>query len=240
MQSKLKKTVKKLLSFDSFLTLFRCEKMTKINILHVAINYIRALESIMETGDAGIQIYGTSVVQSPHLPISPEVEQPCLEKIANKNPIKSINSKKATRTTGQKETGLKRSKNPSSSSSHSSEDSGIHMLEENDEEEEEEDECPDWTQLTSTLELFPVNHRGNMDTLLSSTNIFQPQVHKQNSILQPKDLNSRSNAFDLDLMFNNPLILDTDLNSSFDSLESNHTTQHLVPFEEEDPFQLVF
>merc|ERR1711997_4338 len=50
----------------------KCEKMTKINILHVAINYIRALESIIDTGDAGVHVYGTSVVQSPNLPISPE------------------------------------------------------------------------------------------------------------------------------------------------------------------------
>ena len=45
----------------------RCEKMTKINVLHIAINYIRALESILDTGDAGTQVYGTSIVQSPRL-----------------------------------------------------------------------------------------------------------------------------------------------------------------------------
>merc|ERR1711923_563837 len=66
----------------------RCEKLTKINILHVAINYIRALESILETGDAGIQVYGTSVVQSPNLPLSPECEPPMVEKVA-KNPPKT-------------------------------------------------------------------------------------------------------------------------------------------------------
>merc|ERR1712062_426080 len=65
----------------------KCEKMTKINVLHVAINYIRALESILDTGDAGIHIYGTSVVQSPNLPISPEAEPP-IEKVV-KNPPKS-------------------------------------------------------------------------------------------------------------------------------------------------------
>merc|ERR1712062_712809 len=65
----------------------RCEKMTKINVLHIAINYIRALESILDTGDAGIHIYGTSVVQSPNLPISPEAEPPIEEVV--KNPPKS-------------------------------------------------------------------------------------------------------------------------------------------------------
>jgi len=47
----------------------RCEKMTKINVLHIAINYIRALESILDTGDAGTQVYGTSIVQSPRLSV---------------------------------------------------------------------------------------------------------------------------------------------------------------------------
>ena len=65
--------------------------MTKINVLHVAINYIRALESILDTGDAGIHIYGTSVVQSPNLPLSPEAEPP-IEKVA-KNPPKPQNPK---------------------------------------------------------------------------------------------------------------------------------------------------
>ncbi len=41
----------------------RCEKMTKINVLHVAINYIRALENILDTGDAGVNVFGTAVVQ---------------------------------------------------------------------------------------------------------------------------------------------------------------------------------
>ena len=47
----------------------RCEKMTKINVLHIAINYIRALESILDTGDAGTQVYGTSIIQSPRLSV---------------------------------------------------------------------------------------------------------------------------------------------------------------------------
>ena len=42
--------------------------MTKINILHVAINYIRALENILHTGDAGFNSYGTAIVQSPFMP----------------------------------------------------------------------------------------------------------------------------------------------------------------------------
>ena len=35
----------------------KCEKLTKINILHVTINYIRAMENILTTGDSGVHSY---------------------------------------------------------------------------------------------------------------------------------------------------------------------------------------
>ena len=77
--------------------------------------------------------------------------------------------------------------------------------------------CPDWTELTSTLELIPP--RGNLDTLLSSTtvtDILAPKV-----ALQVRDLNrSLSNISDFDPNF--------DLNSS-----------SFLEFPEDDPFQLV-
>ena len=222
------------------------EKLTKINILHVAINYIRALESILDTGDAGVQIYGTSIVQSPYLPLPPEPEIP-EEKVAktppkpNPNIVKLLPQKSQLRT-----------KNPSSSSSV---DSGVHLDDGDGEVEEEgggksqqfgnfspknhqiisefspetcssegsnEDQsepmiCPDWTELTSTLELIPP--RGNLDTLLSSTtvtDILAPKV-----ALQVRDLNrSLSNISDFDPNF--------DLNSS-----------SFLEFPEDDPFQLV-
>ena len=207
----------------------RLEKLTKINILHVAINYIRALESILDTGDAGVQIYGTSVVQSPYLPLPPEPEIPP-EKVAKNPPKPNPNIVKLLPQKSQL-----RTKNPSSSSSV---DSGVHLMDENGEEGEEsegsgggtcdssgegsnEDQsepviCPDWTELTSTLELIPP--RGNLDTLLSSTNVtdIAPKV-----ALQVRDLNrSLSNISDFDPNF--------DLNSS-----------GFLEFPEDDPFQLV-
>lgn len=282
----------------------KCEKMTKINVLHVAINYIRALESILDTGDAGIHIYGTSVVQSPNLPLSPEAEPP-IEKVA-KNPPKSTpnsirrgnNKQNQQKTTQQQQQQTKttptiktepatifkttRTKNPSSSSS--SEDSGINM----DSEDLDEDIiCPDWTELTSTLELFPIkmeiplsslqnqpqnsvqqqkfgDFKPNLDTLLSSattmTNHAQqpltPSLNSNNNpiskILQPKDLNfftrqnSNPNSNSILMQTSNsngnmPLDLDFfgDLNSSFDSLESSNVSD-MIPFHEEDPFELVF
>jgi len=222
----------------------RCEKLTKINILHVAINYIRALESILETGDAGIQVYGTSVVQSPNLPLSPECEPPMVEKVA-KNPPKTNPS--AIRKATLKKVGLvsntptttlnHRTKNPSSSSSSNSVDSGINMDQDSD--QEPDNKCPDWTELTSTLELFPSQHRGNLDTLLSSANLATetPPIPPSTKVLQPRDLNrsnsnwsSTSKLLDLENFFD-------DLNSSYDSLEAD--SEGMIPFEE-DPFQLVF
>ena len=32
----------------------KCEKLTKINILHIAINYIRSMENLLETGESGV------------------------------------------------------------------------------------------------------------------------------------------------------------------------------------------
>ena len=187
--------------------------MTKINILHVAINFIRALESILDTGDAGIQIYGTSIVQSPYLPLPPEPEPE-----VTKNPPKP-NQANIVKILPQKT--LLRTKNPSSSSSV---DSGIQLDEESDEPgvepEPEPDEpviCPDWTELTSTLELIPP--RGNLDTLLSSTTTTAADIAPK-FVLHARDLNRSLSGFsDFE-----PI---SDLNSSF------------LEFPEEDPFQLV-
>ena len=254
--------------------------MTKINILHVAINYIRALESIMETGDAGVHVYGTSIVQSPNLPLHPECEQPTAEKPPQTPPKitpnairKGNGSKKSKAVTkpppqpmeSSSTKSTPRTKNPSSSSS--SEDSGINMDFEESESEADEYACPDWTELTSTLELFPVSNivqnlmpqRGNLDTLLSSVSSQQQNQHifntiqqnKSTNILQPKDLNrSNSNvscgasaSYDLDLF--------GDLNSSFDSclgdspsavasaVGATADSDGIIPFSE-DPFELVF
>ena len=284
--------------------------MTKINVLHVAINYIRALESILDTGDAGIHIYGTSVVQSPNLPLSPEAEPP-IEKVA-KNPPKSTpnsirrgnqnkqNQQKTTQQQQQTKTTTTtptikteqpatifkttRTKNPSSSSS--SEDSGINM--DSEDLDSEDIICPDWTELTSTLELFPmkmeiplssiqnqpkfgqnqqkfVDFKPNLDTLLSSATtmanhaqqpVLTPSLSNNlnpiSKILQPKDLNfftrqnSNPNSNSMLMQTSNsngnmPLDLDFfgDLNSSFDSLESSNVSD-MIPFHEEEPFELVF
>ena len=39
----------------------KCEKLTKINILHVTINYIRAMENLLTTGDSGVNSYSGTI-----------------------------------------------------------------------------------------------------------------------------------------------------------------------------------
>ena len=45
----------------------KCEKLTKINILHVAINYIRAMENLLSTGESGVRSY-SEMVRNPIRP----------------------------------------------------------------------------------------------------------------------------------------------------------------------------
>ena len=240
----------------------KLEKMTKINILHVTINYIKALESILDTGDAGVQVYGTSVVQSPFIPLPKCAEAILTAPIENKTAAsrqKKIRRKTPTNL-AKTDKIKKRTKKPSSSgasttstaSSSSSEDSGISLLEPDSEMMEAEAKyeadndsdfiCPDWTELTSTLE-FPYTDtkpviieqpavRGNMDTLLASTAAISNHITPR-PVLQPvnKQMNRQISFPDLggcgDLF--------SDLNSSFDSMEEgiSFTTS-------DDTFELVF
>ena len=39
----------------------KCEKLRKIDILHVAISYIRALENVLESGEPGINEFANSL-----------------------------------------------------------------------------------------------------------------------------------------------------------------------------------
>jgi len=58
----------------------KCEKLTKINILHVAINYIRAMENLLETGDSKV----TSFSEMTKNPLRDESESKMeMQKILN-------------------------------------------------------------------------------------------------------------------------------------------------------------
>jgi len=43
----------------------KCEKLTKINLLHIAINYIRTLQDILDSGDADIDIVPEKLILNP-------------------------------------------------------------------------------------------------------------------------------------------------------------------------------
>ena len=107
----------------------KCEKLTKINLLHIAINYIRTLEDILETGEEDVNIFPEKLIVNPFQEPEEEMEEEEEEEQC------SLLS------------GLKREES-------SSPDSGI--------QEDCEPECPDWTQLSSTLDLSQAPRRVSL------------------------------------------------------------------------------
>jgi len=109
----------------------KCEKLTKINLLHIAINYIRTLEDILETGRAEVDIFPEKLILNPFQEPEEDMEdeEEMEEEEGNSNSYSLVPSLIAS---------LKREDS-------SSPDSGI--------QEDSEPEFPDWTQLSSTLDL---------------------------------------------------------------------------------------
>lgn len=121
----------------------RCEKLTKINILHVAINYIKALENILDTGEPGIQVFGTTIVRGP-LDSVDGLETTNMRIVKNKpsqvsSPLNDLTINSCSK------------------------DSGIEDLDPDD------ILCPDWTELTSTLEFLPDPQLPVVPELTTST-----------------------------------------------------------------------
>jgi len=116
----------------------KCEKMTKVNVLHVAINYIRALENILDSGDAGVNVYGTAVVQSPQV------------KVANKDDVNAEVKQKAKRTSKKKKGNV-----AASTVTPVLDDNKNILPPEEEQDLKDQDTFPDWTELTSTLD-FPM------------------------------------------------------------------------------------
>ena len=175
----------------------RCEKMTKINILHVTINYIRALENILETGDAGVNVYGTAVVQSPLHPLpinspepdSPKSNQGTPTKKQNKRRQKEFPNLLVCHQSGSEDSGIVEDEEGHDQTSEGDGEEG------GEDPEDDAEMCPDWTELTSTLEFPPANvklnpppplSRGNLDTMLTGSANDHDGMRR---ILQPKSLN---------------------------------------------------
>lgn len=95
----------------------KCEKLTKINLLHIAINYIRTLQRILDSGEEMVDIVPEKLILNPFRdPEAGEVEESDeedLDKAETDSP-----------------------------------DSGIQ-----ESEGEGDAECPDWTELSSTLDM---------------------------------------------------------------------------------------
>jgi len=112
----------------------KCEKLTKINLLHIAINYIRTLEDILESGEEGVDIYPEKLILNPFQP--EEMDLPGDMYSVEDNSTSAYSPPTPCRTS---------QKSPSCTSGSSSPDSGI--------QEDSDIEFPDWTELSSTLDL---------------------------------------------------------------------------------------
>lgn len=111
----------------------KCEKLTKINLLHIAINYIHTLEDILETGDRDVAIHPEELIVNPFR----RETNSMIEDENTETEMEDVNTTNAPNT------------NITCQSSRlldsSSPDSGI--------QEDSEPEFPDWTELNSTLDL---------------------------------------------------------------------------------------
>jgi len=112
----------------------KCEKLTKINLLHIAINYIRTLESILESGEEGVDIYPEKLILNPFR--TEEMDVPSDTYSVDENQTATYSPHTPCRTS---------QKSPLCVSGSSSPDSGI--------QEDSDVEYPDWTELSSTLDI---------------------------------------------------------------------------------------
>jgi len=111
----------------------KCEKLTKINLLHIAINYIRTLEDILETGEEEMDICPEKLILNPFQEHEEELEEN-EEDDEEEEEVSSSSYSPAPSLISS----LKREDS-------SSPDSGI--------QEDSDSDFPDWTELSSTLDL---------------------------------------------------------------------------------------
>ena len=134
----------------------KCEKLTKINLLHIAINYIRTLEDILESGEEGVDIYPEKLILNPFQPEDMDLPG---DLYGGEDHSTSAYSPPPPCRTSQK--------SPSCTSGSSSPDSGI--------QEDSDIEFPDWTELSSTLDL---RAPGVSSLGVSSTPISNSRTHQ--------------------------------------------------------------
>ena len=119
----------------------KCDKLTKINLLHIAINYIRTLQDILDGGcDAGIDINPEQLILNPfrHTNRRGSASSPSPQSPEEASSLGDDDTESSTRVFQDEDEG-------DQDQSAVSPDSGI--------QEDSEEECPDWTQLSSTLDI---------------------------------------------------------------------------------------
>ena len=161
----------------------KCEKLTKINILHVAINYIRAMENLLETGDSGVQSFSEMTKN----PLRDESDR----KIEMQRILATLMARadKVHHQARSKKSARNKDKDfleDSSSSDENMEDDTIEDdIEEDEEEEDEEEEGTTWSSSAVTTSADADPPSSNAGPILSPDTSWTESSGSSTSLTSP-------------------------------------------------------
>jgi len=190
----------------------KCEKLTKINLLHIAINYIRTLEDILESGEEGVDIYPEKLILNPFQP--EDMDLPGDLYGVEDNSTSAYSPPPPCRTS---------QKSPSCTSGSSSPDSGI--------QEDSDIEFPDWTELSSTLDLRApgVSSLGVSSTPISNSRTHQGALQNNPGKVNPVRVSEKQRGITNYHMKTKQLLCNSTLTNLSQCLESKEKVTKSKP-----------
>ena len=143
----------------------KCEKLTKINILHIAINYIRAMENLLETGDSGVRSFKEMTKNPIRDDKNRKLEvQKVLEALMKRTDSSRPNSRVLKMLKSEAERQVKQE-----GFGDDDDDDGIEDSESPD--EEESPSFPEWTALSSSLDTSSYSSFNSSISSLDSSSL---------------------------------------------------------------------
>ena len=190
----------------------KCEKLTKINLLHIAINYIRTLEDILESGEEGVDIYPEKLILNPFQP--EDMDLPGDLYSVEDNSTSAYSPPPPCRTS---------QKSPSCTSGSSSPDSGI--------QEDSDIEFPDWTELSSTLDLRApgVSSVGVSSTPITNSGPHHGAIHNNSGKVNPVRVYKKQSGITNSHMKTKQLLCNSTLTNLSQCLESKEKVTKSKP-----------